>query len=229
MAEKSPSVSPFAPAALASLPPIDGVAFATAEAGIRYKGRTDLLVAVMDEGTTAAGVLTQSKTASAPVLVCRKHLKKGAARILVVNSGNANAFTGKRGREAVEHDGRTRCRGRRLQAARGVRRLDRRHRRTAGRGEICAPARRSRQARRARRVREGRARHHDDRHLPEARHAHGADRRHRGDDQRLLQGRRHDRARHGDDAVLHFHRCGNLGRRPAGARCAACARRPSTA
>jgi len=96
------SVSPFAPTALVSLPPIDGVAFATAEAGIRYKGRTDLLLAVLDEGTSVAGVLTQSKTASAPVLICRKHLKKGSARAIVVNSGNANAFTGKRGREAVD-------------------------------------------------------------------------------------------------------------------------------
>ncbi len=96
------AVSPFAPKKLIELPPIDGVRFATAEAGIRYKGRTDLLVAVMDEGTTAAGVLTQSKTASAPVLACRKHLKKGTARILVVNSGNANAFTGKKGRDAVD-------------------------------------------------------------------------------------------------------------------------------
>ena len=99
---KAAAVSPFAPATLAKLPPIDGVRFATAEAGIRYKGRTDLMVAVMDEGTTAAGVLTQSKTASAPVLACRKHLKKGTARILVVNSGNANAFTGKKGRDAVD-------------------------------------------------------------------------------------------------------------------------------
>ena len=99
---KISSASPFAPSKLVKLPPIDGVAFATAEAGIRYKNRTDLLLAVLDEGTTAAGVLTQSKTASAPVLVCRKHLKKGSARALVVNSGNANAFTGKKGREAVD-------------------------------------------------------------------------------------------------------------------------------
>ena len=95
-------VSPFAPETLAKLPAIEGVAFATAEAGIRYKKRTDLLVAVFDDGTSVAGVLTQSKTASAPVLACRKHLKKGAARALVVNSGNANAFTGKKGSEAVE-------------------------------------------------------------------------------------------------------------------------------
>jgi glutamate N-acetyltransferase/amino-acid N-acetyltransferase len=98
---KVSTLSPFAPSSLAQLPAIDGVAFATAEAGIRYKGRTDLLVAMLDPGTTVAGVLTQSKTASAPVLLCRKHLKKGAARILVVNSGNANAFTGHKGDEAV--------------------------------------------------------------------------------------------------------------------------------
>jgi glutamate N-acetyltransferase / amino-acid N-acetyltransferase len=99
---KTTTKSPFAPETLPHLDPLDGVRFATAEAGIRYKGRTDLLVAVMDEGTTAAGVLTQSKTASAPVLWCRRSLKKGKARILVVNSGNANAFTGKKGADAVE-------------------------------------------------------------------------------------------------------------------------------
>jgi len=94
--------SPFAPDKLPRLPALDGVRFATAEAGIRYKGRTDLMVAVMDEGTAAAGVLTRSKTASAPVLLCREHLKNGSARLLVVNSGNANAFTGRKGREAVD-------------------------------------------------------------------------------------------------------------------------------
>jgi glutamate N-acetyltransferase / amino-acid N-acetyltransferase len=95
--------SPFAPVKLAYLPPIEGVRFATAEAGIRYKGRTDLMLAVFDEGTVAAGVLTQSKTCSAPVLHCRASLAAGgAARALVVNSGNANAFTGKRGKDAVD-------------------------------------------------------------------------------------------------------------------------------
>ena len=99
---KVSTVSPFAPQTLPHLPPIAGVTFATAEAGIRYKKRTDLLLALFEEGTAVAGVFTQSKTASAPVLVCRKHLKKGSARALVVNSGNANAFTGKKGREAVD-------------------------------------------------------------------------------------------------------------------------------
>jgi glutamate N-acetyltransferase/amino-acid N-acetyltransferase len=99
----SKHVSPFAPAKLAKLPPIDGVRFATAEAGIKYKNRTDLMVAVMEPGTVAAGVMTQSKTRSAPVLHCVDSLAAGGkARILVVNSGNSNAFTGMKGRQAVE-------------------------------------------------------------------------------------------------------------------------------
>jgi glutamate N-acetyltransferase/amino-acid N-acetyltransferase len=96
------AVSPFAPKTLPDVPVIEGVRFAAAEAGIKYKNRKDLMIAVMDEGTVAAGVLTQSKTCSAPVLWCRESLKSGKARVLVVNSGNANAFTGKKGREAVE-------------------------------------------------------------------------------------------------------------------------------
>jgi len=95
-------VSPFAPTELPHLGAIDGVRLATASAGIRYPGRTDLLLALFDPGTTVAGVLTQSKTSSAPVDWCRAHLRHGMARALVVNSGNANAFTGKRGHEAVE-------------------------------------------------------------------------------------------------------------------------------
>ncbi len=95
-------VSPFAPKVLPRVPEIAGVRFATAEAGIRYKGRTDLLLAVLAAGTTAAGVLTRSKTRSAPVEWCAQALAGGRARALVVNSGNANAFTGKKGREAVE-------------------------------------------------------------------------------------------------------------------------------
>jgi glutamate N-acetyltransferase / amino-acid N-acetyltransferase len=95
--------SPFAPRTLAKLPPIDGVRFATAEAGIKYKNRTDVLLAVLDEGTVAAGVLTQSKTCSAAVLQCRASLAVGSgARAVVVNSGNANAFTGRLGKDAVD-------------------------------------------------------------------------------------------------------------------------------
>src|SRR6202012_3157835 len=69
--------------------------------GIRYKGRTDVLLALMDKGTAVAGVFTRSKCPSAPVEWCRGKLKGGKARALVVNSGNANAFTGKTGRQAT--------------------------------------------------------------------------------------------------------------------------------
>lgn len=70
-------------------------------AGIRYANRTDLMLAVFAPGTQAAGVLTTSKTSSAPVEWCRANLSQGQARVLVVNSGNANAFTGAKGVEAV--------------------------------------------------------------------------------------------------------------------------------
>ncbi len=95
-------VSPFAPKDLPYLPAIEGVRLATAKAGVRYPDRTDLLLALFDPGTSVAGVLTQSKTASAPVDWCRARLAHGMARALVVNSGNANAFTGRRGRETVK-------------------------------------------------------------------------------------------------------------------------------
>jgi glutamate N-acetyltransferase/amino-acid N-acetyltransferase len=95
-------VSPFAPKTLPAMPAVPGVRFATASAGIKYKGRTDLLFGLFDTGTTVAGVLTRSKTASAPVDWCRAGLGGGTARALVVNSGNANAFTGRKGRETVE-------------------------------------------------------------------------------------------------------------------------------
>ena len=75
---------------------------ASCAAGIRYAGRADLLLALFEPATTVAGVLTQSKTASAAVEWCREHLRHGMARALVVNSGNANAFTGMRGAEAVK-------------------------------------------------------------------------------------------------------------------------------
>jgi glutamate N-acetyltransferase/amino-acid N-acetyltransferase len=91
-------ISPFAPASYPDLPEIEGVRLATAEAGIRYKNRTDLLFVGFDPGTTVAGVFTTSRCASAPVEWDRERLAGGSARALVVNSGNANAFTGKKGR-----------------------------------------------------------------------------------------------------------------------------------
>ena len=94
----SATVSPLAPKKSPKMPAIEGVRIATAEAGIKYRNRTDLLLMVFDEGTTAAGVFTRSKCPSAPVDFCRQNLPGGKARALVVNSGNANAFTGKKGR-----------------------------------------------------------------------------------------------------------------------------------
>jgi len=98
----STAVSPLAPKVVPQVPEVPGVRFATAEAGIRYKGRTDVLLMAFDAGTTVAGVTTRSRCPSAPVEWCRTLLKKGKARGLVVNSGNANAFTGKKGREATK-------------------------------------------------------------------------------------------------------------------------------
>lgn len=96
-----PPVSPLAPKTPPDLPPVAGVRLATAQAGIRYSGRTDVLYVGLEAGTVPAGVFTRSKCPSAPVDWCRDALKDGAARVLVVNSGNANAFTGQRGRDAV--------------------------------------------------------------------------------------------------------------------------------
>src|SRR5690606_22832368 len=99
------AISPLAPKSYPKMPAIEGVRIATAQAGIKYKGRTDLLLMVFDEGTTAAGVFTRSRCPSAPVDYCRQNLPGGKARALVVNSGNANAFTGKKGREATDMTG----------------------------------------------------------------------------------------------------------------------------
>ena len=95
------AVSPLAPKAFPKLPPLAGVRLATGAAGVRYQQRTDVLLALLAPGTQVAGVFTTSKTASAPVLWCRDKLKGNEARVLVVNSGNANAFTGKAGQEGV--------------------------------------------------------------------------------------------------------------------------------
>lgn len=98
----STTVSPLAPTSYADMPRIEGVRFATGMAGIKYRGRTDVLLASLREGTTVAGVFTRSKCPSAPVDWCRSVLSCGQARGLMVNSGNANAFTGKKGKAAVE-------------------------------------------------------------------------------------------------------------------------------
>ncbi len=96
------AVSPLAPKTFPKLPPLAGVRLATVAAGVRYQQRTDVLLALLAPGTQVAGVFTNSKTASAPVLWCRDKLKGREARVLVVNSGNANAFTGRAGQEGVQ-------------------------------------------------------------------------------------------------------------------------------
>lgn len=101
MAGKDLPISPLAPKTYAALPPVRGVMLATGQAGIRYAGKTDVLLAVMDAGTQMAGVFTRSLTAAAPVEWCRQNGGSGPARALIVNSGNANAFTGKAGYDAV--------------------------------------------------------------------------------------------------------------------------------
>ena len=101
MAHDAP-VSPLAPQSTPQIPPLEGVRFAVGAAGVRYAGRTDVMLALLDGGTTVAGVFTKSKCPSAPVDWCRDRLKGGKARALLVNSGNANAFTGKTGAQAVK-------------------------------------------------------------------------------------------------------------------------------
>ncbi len=103
--------SPLAPTSFPEMPAIAGVRLGTRACGLRYVGRDDLFVAEMDPGTAVAGVLTRSRTAAAPVEWCRRALAGGRARVLVVNSGNANAFTGGVGESAVSQT---------IEAARGA-------------------------------------------------------------------------------------------------------------
>ena len=97
-----PKISPLAPERFPEIPSVAGVRVAAGACGVRYRGRTDVLLVELAPGTAVAGTLTRSLTASAPVDWCRKSLPGGAARALLVNSGNANAFTGRAGVQAVE-------------------------------------------------------------------------------------------------------------------------------
>ncbi|HEX2115880.1 MAG TPA: bifunctional glutamate N-acetyltransferase/amino-acid acetyltransferase ArgJ [Alphaproteobacteria bacterium] len=94
-------ISPLAPERFPDLPEIPGVRLAAGATGTRYKGREDLMLAELAPGTTMAGVFTKSQTASPPVEWCRKQVKRGRARAIVVNAGNANTFTGRDGHAAV--------------------------------------------------------------------------------------------------------------------------------
>ena len=145
----SPPRLPVRPEVAArSCPSIDGVRFATAEAGIRYKGRTDLMVAVIDPGTTVAGVLTQSKTRSAPVEWCGKN-SSTAAR--ASSSSTPATPTPSPARRARRPSSVTAEAAAEASAARrrSLRRLDRRHRRAAGRRQVRPSPDRPRRRRRA--------------------------------------------------------------------------------
>ncbi|WP_439118706.1 bifunctional glutamate N-acetyltransferase/amino-acid acetyltransferase ArgJ [Marivita sp.] len=101
---KITSVSPLAPASFPTLPVIKGARFATAAAGVKYAGRTDVMLAVLDPGSCVAGAFTKSATRSANVLDCQSKIRledEGGAAI-IVNSGNSNAFTGRAGDESVQ-------------------------------------------------------------------------------------------------------------------------------
>jgi len=100
---KITKVSPLAPAHFPDLPVIEGVAFATAAAGVKYQGRTDVMLATLAPGSTIAGVFTRSATRAAPVLDCQEKIggTSDAGAAILVNSGNANAFTGRNGVASV--------------------------------------------------------------------------------------------------------------------------------
>jgi glutamate N-acetyltransferase/amino-acid N-acetyltransferase len=94
--------SPLAPRSQPKLPALSGVHLAVCETGTKYKNRPDLMVALLEPGTAIAGVLTRSRTRSAPVDLCAANLKTGSVRAIIVNAGNANAFTGRHGIKTVE-------------------------------------------------------------------------------------------------------------------------------
>ncbi|KIC49831.1 bifunctional glutamate N-acetyltransferase/amino-acid acetyltransferase ArgJ [Tateyamaria sp. ANG-S1] len=95
--------SPLAPETFPKLPQIDGITFAAVEAGVRYSGRLDVMLAICAPGTSVAGVFTKSSTRAAPVLDCQAKLggRQDAGAAILVNAGNANAFTGRNGVDAV--------------------------------------------------------------------------------------------------------------------------------
>ena len=98
-------LSPLAPGAFPTLPTVGGVRLATAAAGIRRRDRDDLMLAELAPGTTVAGVFTQSLCTAAPVDWSRHALaaSRGSGRAVIVNSGNANAFTGASGYAVAQH------------------------------------------------------------------------------------------------------------------------------
>lgn len=101
--KNTPKVSPLAPDHFPTMLPVPGVHLGAVAAGLKYTGRPDLMLAVFTEGSQAAGVYTKSKTPGAPVDWTKAALDDsgGRARCLLVNAGNANAFTGKKGNKTT--------------------------------------------------------------------------------------------------------------------------------
>jgi len=214
-------VSPLAPAAFPALPLIEGVSFAAAAAGVRYAGRTDVMLAQIAPGSTIAGVFTTSTTRAACVLDCQAKLagmadeSTGAA--IVVNSGNANAFTGAAGQASVDAvtgavaEALDLPINRVFSSSTGVIGEPLPHERivAAVPGLVAALDPAGMDGRRPG--------DHDHRHLSQGRHRPGQARQGQGHHQRHRQGRRHDRAGHGDHAGLRVHRCADLAGGAAGA------------
>ena len=92
-------ISPLAPENFPKLPSVKGVLIGTAKSGTKYKGRRDIFTAIFEKGTAVAGAFTQSDIKAEPVEFCRKNIIDGSARVLAVNAGFANAFTGKKGKK----------------------------------------------------------------------------------------------------------------------------------
>ena len=211
--------SPLAPAAFPGIPPVPGVRLAAAAAAVKYRGRDDVMLAALDPGSVIAGTFTRSATRAAPVLACEDRLAalvgaEPGARAVLVNSGNANAFTGCDGAEAV---------ARLSDAVGSALGIDPGGVFTASTGVIGEPLPDRADRRRARRpcrsalpraVGGGGAGHHDHRHLSEGRERARGDRRGPRHGRGHRQGLGHDRAGHGDHAGLRLHRCR---RRAAGA------------
>ncbi len=95
-------VSPLAPKKFPAMPPVPGVEMLTVQSGMKYQGRTDVLLVRLAKGSTIAGTFTKSLTASAPVEWCREQVAKGEVSAIIVNAGNANAFTGAAGVTSVD-------------------------------------------------------------------------------------------------------------------------------
>ena len=139
------AVSPLA-VPLPELPPLAGVRLSATAAGIRYQDRTDVVMIEASPNSTVAGVFTSNKCPGAPIDWCRASLKGGKARLVVVNAGNANVFTGKAGRDACAATAEAAAKLAGCPAEAGFRRLHRRDRggaaaREADRGAAGAAGR----------------------------------------------------------------------------------------